>query len=64
MPIDASLLACNGVYGVSTPVPAAMNDKLLLLFVPLYLTPDSLALNMLPVEQCYMIACVHGKQIS
>ena len=37
VPVDCSLSPRNGVYGVSTLVPAAMNDKLLLLFVPLYL---------------------------
>jgi hypothetical protein len=42
IPVNGSLLAGNRVYGVSTPVPAAVNDKLLGLLVQFHLI-DALA---------------------
>ena len=44
-------------FSVSSPIAIVRT-------VAVRATPNALALDMLPVKQCYMFACVHGDQIS
>jgi hypothetical protein len=44
IPVNGSFPARNRIYGISSPIPVTVNDKLLLLFIQIYLI-DALSLE-------------------